>query len=560
MAFCLLFSFVSAEDIGQKIEDLELNLEIQQILIDTADSQGKDVSNLRSLVEDFENRIDDLRDAYREHGEGVETQRAQNAVWQVLIQINEEYERLGIDLDREEDSDAKEKVEEAIDGLDVHLEILDALLDAAEAQGKSVGRAKAELENVRKLYGNMVDHYENGDYEEAQRELFRIYIAMPDLQEELEKLGIGEEEDNRSLEEKVEDVLTKFEYPLQVIDIVLDAAEAEGKDVDTVRETLDEMKDILEEVQEFYDAGNYKDAWTKVMRLFVLGVRLQNDLRDAGIDLDDDRTSEEKVREALEEFEVHEESIEFVFTQAEKKGRDTSRARSLFEELKSLMREVKDLYDDGKYEEAEMKMFQVYLKAPAFQEEFQKVVKSLEETPEEMRAKLEKTLGEYHANLPLIEQMIDAAERQGKDVSAIRRLLGEFKGYMGEVEDLYDAGEYKDALRKLQRAYIIANSFKKEFEALQEIDTTEIRENIEKASEGIAFAKDLLRELRRAGIDTSEAEALVEKIEARMYEVKEHYDAGEYREASKELMRAYSFGAKLQAISEELIKEYKGEN
>jgi len=537
-----------------------LNLEIQEIIIDNADSAGKDVSTLRGLLGEFEDAVDNLQIAYDEHGEGIETQRAQNVVWSKLVEMNEEYERLGINLDDEGDSDAKEKVEEAIEGLEVHLEILDTLIEVAEVQGKNTGDVKRSLNTVKEHYEGMIDLYEDGEYDDAQRELFRLYIAMPELQEELEELGIGEEEDNRPVKERVEDVLTKFEYPLQVLVLLLDNADLEGKDTGTARETLEEMEIILEEVHDLYDNGDYNDAWNKVMRLFVLGVRLQNDFREIGINLEDDRTSQEKVKEAIEDFEVHEESIEFVFLQASKKGRDVSTAENIFNEMKVLMEEVERLYDAGRYEESEMVLLQVFLKSPEFQEEFQKLVKSLEETPEEMRAKLQKILEEYEANLPLIEQMIDIAEGQGKDVSRIRTLLGKFKGYMEQVKGHYQNKEYKDAQRQLQRAYIIANDFKKEFEKLEEIDVDEIRENIDKAQDGIAFARDILRELKRAGLDTSEADSLVEKIERRMDNVENLYNEGNYKEASQELMRAFSLGTRLQAISGELIKEYEGGN
>ena len=440
ISFCFLFAVTSADNIGQTIEDLELNLEIQEIIIDNADSAGKDVSTLRGLLGEFEDAVDNLQIAYDEHGEGIETQRAQNVVWSKLVEMNEEYERLGINLDDEGDSDAKEKVEEAIEGLEVHLEILDTLIEVAEVQGKNTGDVKRSLNTVKEHYEGMIDLYEDGEYDDAQRELFRLYIAMPELQEELEELGIGEEEDNRPVKERVEDVLTKFEYPLQVLVLLLDNADLEGKDTGTARETLEEMEIILEEVHDLYDNGDYNDAWNKVMRLFVLGVRLQNDFREIGINLEDDRTSQEKVKEAIEDFEVHEESIEFVFLQASKKGRDVSTAENIFNEMKVLMEEVERLYDAGRYEESEMVLLQVFLKSPEFQEEFQKLVKSLEETPEEMRAKLQKILEEYEANLPLIEQMIDIAEGQGKDVSRIRTLLGKFKGYMEQVRGLAKGG------------------------------------------------------------------------------------------------------------------------
>ena len=560
MSFCLILSLASGEDIGQTIEDLELNLEIQGIIIENAEAAGKDVSAARGILSEFEDAVDNLQDAHDEHGEGIEVQRAQMAVWEKLTELQEEYENMGLDLKEGEDKDAKESVEEAMDGLDVHFEVLDTLLEVADLQGKDTVRARNRLAVIREHYENMVELYEDGEYKEAQRELFRLYIAMPELQEELEGLEIGEEEDNRPIKERIEDVLTKFEYPLQVLELLLDNAEAEGKDTGTARETLEEMGEILEDVHDLYDGGDYEAAWRKVMRLFVLGVRIQNDFRDLGIELEDDRTSEEKVKEALEEFEVHEESIKFVFRQARKKGRDISRAETLFNEMKDLMEQVEAKYEDGEYEEAEMVLLQVFLRSPEFQEEFQKVVRSLEETPEEMRAKLEETLEEYDANIPLIEQMIDAAERQGKDVERIRELLGKFKGYMEQVRAHHREGEYKDAQRQLQRAYIIANDFKKEFEKLEELDVEEIRENINKAQEGIGFAKDILRELRRAGLDTAEADSLVEKIEDRMDRVESLYDQGKYKEASQELMRAFSLGAKLQSISGELIKEYEGGN
>lgn len=560
ISFCFIFGSVAAADVEQQIEDLELNLEIQHIILENAGNLGKDTSTAESLLNDFENKIDDLRDAYREFGEGIETQRELNAIWRILTDLTDEYERIGIDTGGEEESDAEENVEEAIEDLEIHFEILDTLIEVADAQGKDISAAKNALETVKEHYDNMVDLYEDGEFDKAQRELFRIYIAMPELQEELEELGIGEEEDNRPVKERVDDVLTKFEYPLQVLVLLLDNADLEGKDTEIARETLTEMETILEDVHDLYDDGDYDKAWNKVMRLFILGVRLQNDFRDIGINLEDDRTSQEKVEEALEDFEVHEESIEFVFLQASKKGRDVSNAEDIFNVMKALMKEVEHLYDAEEYEEAEMVLLQVFLRSPEFQEEFQKLVKSLEETPEEMRLKLQKTIEEYEANFPLIKQMIDAAEKQGKDVLRIRSLLGKFDGYMEQVKEHYQNKEYKDAQRQLQRAYIIANDFKKEFEKLEEIDAGEIREHIDKAQDGIAFARDILKELRRAGLDTSEADSLVEKIERRMDNVENLYNEGKYKEASQELMRAFSLGARLQAISGELIKEYEGGN
>ncbi|MBR9680551.1 MAG: hypothetical protein GOU98_01870 [Candidatus Altiarchaeota archaeon] len=560
--FAMTLSLGFASEVTDTIEDFELNVDLQRLVINNAEDQGKDVSTARMLLTEFEEAVDDLKDTYAEYGEGIETQKAQNAAWGVLVKIGEEYERLEInfgDDNKNKEKEAQEQVEEAIENFDTHFEVLDTLVEVAELQGKDVSEAKAAVNSLRSRYDTMVNHYNKGEYKDAQRELFRIFLDMPDLQEKLEDLGIEGDEDNRPVKERVEETLTKFEYPIQVLDLVLDNAEAEGKNVSIARNTLDEMESTLSEIDDLYEEGEYDNAWRKVMRLFVLGVRLQNDLADLDIDLDDGRTSQEKVKEAIDGFEVHEESINFVFTQAGKKGKDIKKAKALFDEMKSLMVTIEDLYDKGKYEEAEQVLFQVYIKSPEFQEEFQKVVKSLEDTPEEMRAKLQDTLDEYEMNLPLIRQFIEFAKDQSKDTEKIEGMLDEFEDHMEDVREKFDEGDYKNANRKLQRAYLVAMQFQKEFEKLNEIDKDEIRQNIDDAKEGIAFAKDIVKELKRAGLEVEDAENLIEKIEKRMKRVEDLYQAGEYKKASKELTRAFSLGAKLQAISSELIKEYEGE-
>ena len=198
---------------------------------------------------------------------------------------------------------------------------------------------------------------------------------------------------------------------------------------------------------------------------------------------------------------------------------------------------------------------QMFVIANEFQTEFKKLLASLEPTEEEMKAKIEKTLEEFEVGKELVTIVLDNLEEAGKDVSDARMYLNELDQRMQEVEDLYNNGDYQQAMRDMQRAFVYATKLQKELKEL-EIGEEDLETQLEELETGVADAKELLETLGEV-IDMSDAEEMLEDIEERVEKAREYFDDGDTKNASKELKHVYIMSKKFEKITEDLIEDYK---
>ena len=133
--------------------------------------------------------------------------------------------------------------------------------------------------------------------------------------------------------------------------------------------------------------------------------------------------------------------------------------------------------------------------------------------------------------------------------------LNELDQRMQEVEDLYNNGDYQQAMRDMQRAFVYATKLQKELKEL-EIGEEDLETQLEELETGVADAKELLETLGEV-IDMSDAEEMLEDIEERVEKAREYFDDGDTKNASKELKHVYIMSKKFEKITEDLIEDYK---
>lgn len=551
---CSMLTISIAEEektFEEKLEELELSLEVVELVIDASEDLEKDVDEIKEVFDEYKEAVEELREAFDDDLDESELNSMLADVYGIALEMQPLLDELGIDTEEEEDKE--QKVADALEDWETTAELYYVLLDAAEEKGEDVDAARDLLEELDEHFDTIQDLYDEEDYEGAHLELMRMYITAAEFQDETEKLE-SFEDDGKDKEEHVEAFIDNWYYLGEVLVLILDAAEDEGKDVDEARELLEEIQEYFYEVEALYDSGDIDEAWIKLIKVFTLAIKFQQELEDIGIDLED-KTPQENVEEALENWELTQAEIKLFFAKAEGEGHDVEPAKSLFEEIEDKMEKAEDYYDDEDYEAAWREVLQVFVLANQFQAEFQKLLASLEPTEEEMKEKIGTTLEEYEVGKELVEIVLEALAEQGKDTADAEMYLNELDQRMQEVEDLYNEGDYEQAMRKMQSAFVYATKLQKELKEL-EIPEEDLETQIAEVEQGVVDAKEIL-EILSDVIDVSDAEEMLEDIEDHVEKAREYYDEGDVKSASKELKQVYIMSVKFGKITEDLIEDYQ---
>lgn len=545
----LLITPVFAESLDEIFEQQELGQQVLQILIDQADEKGEDTTKAEKLFKEYKELLDEAEDL-AEEDEGKAWQKVQEA-FQVATELQEEFKELGVGQDNDESKE--EKVEKAVEDLKLHIELINTMLDNIEDAGKDTDKPRKELKEIQKLYNDMKDAYDDGDFDEAHTKLMKLYVQLPELQKELDKFEEFEDKDKgKSTKEKVEGHLENMAYQFEITEIILDQAEEQGKDVKKARTLYEDLVELGEKAESEADRGDYETAWKTMLRIFIKASEFQKEFKK--ISPDDGRTNKERVEDTLSKWDGNAAMIEHVLDKAEEKDIDISKAESLFDEIEDGVDKAEKLADKEEYDDAWRELMKVFIKSNEFQKEFKLVLAELE-NPEEQKEKIKDIIDNFNRDYEVLLVFLDAQEDAGRDVDELRDLLNDVKELLDEADGVYEE-DYKAGWKLIQKAFVKGHKLHKKFKNLA-FNPEDIKDSIDQAQNNFDKAQDTIDALDDKGADVEDLQDLLDKIKKHVNKAEDLYERENYEAASNQLRKAFNLGNKLEKLSKELVEEYK---
>ena len=540
-------SLASAQSAQEQLEGFKETLEVYESYLEQLNDSIEpiDSSKLSEMISDFRKAVNDFETALESND--VELQAS------ALAGIYEVAPLIGDEIDRINESNKERQLKEfekLYGDMEISFDVFQAGLDDAENKGKDISEAQIILNEVKELREKFKAELDREDLAGAVAVLNEIKQKSDELKKETDRLGVLQD-DGKSEKERVEGTLKDFSYSIELIELILDDAKSQGIDASAAESFLNEIKEIFREMEQEYDKGNISESHKKLLKIFIVAVKLQDELRKINPSIDDSRTNKEKVEDSLREWKLNKVSIEHVLKEAKKKGKDVSAAENLFNSIKSGMEAVSSLADKEDFESAWKEIMKLFKLGVQFRNEFSKLLEKLND-PEEQRKEISKIISDFESNRLQIKTYLDALKSLGKDVRRAEELLKEIDDLMTEAKNLAEGSSPRDAWKALQKAFLKGGRLQKEFKKF-ELTKEKIESTLSKADNEIFKAQKTVDDFKAGGKDTEEMQELLNEIKKRVEESKKALDKDDLETASEELKQVFRLSKKLEKISEDLL-------
>lgn len=561
------------EEFDRRVEDMSFFLEDAGFQLDDLEFQGADTTEARDLLSKLKQAIANGKNKIGAADDGREAQR----VLRELERLGREFQRAMEKLWRSQDrrgpggpgggpgmGPEPQDIEDIISEIEFHIGEARFELDDLESRGVDVTEGRTLIREAEDLLAKIKALQDEGKDNEA----FKILRNFERFGQKAEKVfrelhrqaGFDDDfEGPRPEDMSVAEILR--EAPIFIADTEedIDRLAERGVDVTEARQLLSEIKAIMERVKTAYGTGDEAAAKRILAEAFEKGDRLDKLLsrgRDRGY-TDEDAASE--VRRIIKDVEGNLPGAERKLTQLEGQGVNTQSARSQIQRIRDAIQKARDQTEQGNYKAA----LGILKEVMPLGERIKDFIRRQGSGGADggTTQDVDEALALASVKLPDVEQGLNEFKTRGIDTSRAESLLTQVRALVQEATDSHNQGRDDEALQILRTAFVLGEKLERVFEDYKDqlfsINPEALQERVTRvlgeADQLIPQVEAKLTELRNAGKDTTQADALLTSIKTLVNTARQRAGSGQYRDAMDTLEAAFILGADLKTIGAQLL-------
>ncbi len=244
------------------------------------------------------------------------------------------------------------------------------------------------------------------------------------------------------------------------------------------------------------------------------------------------------------------EDIEFKLEDIESQGVDVSEGNRYIEDARNLLRKASSANNP---KEAD-KLFRDAEKALRG---FQKLEMKLRQESDKIRMleEVENVLYEVENFMGFIEDDIADAKEFGADTTEADKLMNEVKDAISSLQKMKDSKDF-DRKTFMKNMNFIRRSQPKFEKVMRELRAVgEVKRIIEEIEMRMEDGEPMLQEFKDAGIDTSEADKLMQEVKNNLQKIIELYKAGKAQQAFTILRKMQPIGNKMERLMRDYFRQ-----
>ncbi|HIH42367.1 TPA: hypothetical protein HA246_01860 [Candidatus Woesearchaeota archaeon] len=423
---------------------------------------------------------------------------------------------------------AVSEVRRIIEEIEYHFEDFEQQLSDFKAFGIDTSEADKLLEEGKSNLQKVIELYKSGKAQQA----FTILRKMEPLGRKAERLmrQYSKEMDSSGRRgefgrDQIEDVLDEAFTRIPLAEGKINELADEGIDTSDAEEVLGKIKGIMFKAKELYKEGNNQDAMdvakqafpyaNKLEKLFSqykkknLGIEEFRSLEFVGSAKVDDLGNTEsadlagtdgssmletnkvsalkntvqkiraEIKQVLSAADNNLPTAESKIKEFKAAGADVSKAEELLVKIKKIVTDAKEKFASNDFVSSLEKVEEAYPLADKLESEFGRFEKK--RTKDDVRSEVEAVLLKAKNRLPSVRDSLKAFKEESIDVSKSEELLGAIEKLVEDAESKYEDGDYKAALKILQRAFPLGGEIERLFDGYNKNrkDDTKIKQQLD---------------------------------------------------------------------------------
>ena len=460
------------QDMKSQAEDIKYRIEDAKLEVSDAEKRGVDVTEAKELIKKAEYLLPQLTASInkKDYDKARQQLRDFEMIGKRFGSIMGDSEGpQGRDMNMQGDHRnmrAPREQRNVIDDLkDYSVQLEDKIYETAQ-YNVDVSEAKQLLDQLNSEISDIEktkDSMDDSELKQKTKDAFRIGDKIERILNRLEERDFSKED----LKKKTESILADINENLPKATDRLTELSNSGVDTSSANEIITKIRSSAQQAQAQLDQGEYKNALDTLKQAFPLGERLKSFISKyeqyslESSKSDASTTIHKDLEESLAMAEVRIPKAEAKLQEYKSKGIDTTRAEKLIENIKSIVSEAKDSYDQGNSEEA----WQILKTGFVLGEKLERAFGTYDnmlyaQNPQQLQAKVTKILTEADKLIPNVKTKLETLKAQGKDTSKAEAILTSIETLVQSAHNKADSGDYNSAQDVLKAAFILGNDLK----------------------------------------------------------------------------------------------------
>ena len=483
---------------------------------------------------------------------------------------------------------AVSEVRRIIEEIEYHFEDFEQALADFKASGIDTSEADKLLEEGKSNLQKVVELYKSGKAQQA----FTILRKMEPLGRKAERLmrQYSKEMDSSGRRgefgrDQIEDVLDEAFTRIPLAEGKINEFADEGIDTSDAEELLGKIKGIMFKAKELYKDGANEDAMDVAKQAFPYANKLEKLFskyrkKNLGIDefrslelvgsakvedldssagsgegsmLETDKVSALKntvqkiraeIKQVLNAADNNLPTAESKIKEFKAAGADVSKAEELLVKIKKIVNDAKEKFASNDFVSSLEKVEEAYPLADKLESEFGRFEKK--RTKDDVKSEVEAVLLKAKNRLPSVRDSLKAFKEESIDVSKSEELLGAIEKLVEDAESKYEDGDYKAALKILQRAFPLGGEIERLFDSYNKNrkDDTKIKQQLDaiykEADTQMPEVEKTFGTLASKGVNVEEGKAQLNELKKILATSQSLYQQNKFKEALVIIKKAES--------------------